>query len=90
MDARIFSCLASIGRNEGVRALYFGLPATVAGIIPFSSMKLATYDFLRRQLTGGVDAEGVSVSLAQSAQIGALAGIVAATSCFPFEVGGRR
>ena len=34
------SCLANIGRTEGVRALYFGLPATVAGIIPFSSMKV--------------------------------------------------
>jgi len=84
------SCLASIGRTEGVRALYFGLPATVAGIIPFSSMKLATYDLLRRRLTEGVDAASVSVSLAQSAQIGAMAGIVAATSCFPFEVVRRR
>ena len=38
----IVACLANIGSNEGVRALYFGLPATIAGIIPFSSMKLAT------------------------------------------------
>ena len=38
----IVACLANIGSKEGVRALYFGLPATIAGIIPFSSMKLAT------------------------------------------------
>ena len=42
VDSSIVACLANIGRNEGVRALYYGLPATVAGIIPFSSMKLAT------------------------------------------------
>jgi hypothetical protein len=92
MPARgsIVSCLGNICSNEGVRALYFGLPATIAGIIPFSSMKLATYDLLRRRLTEGVDAASVSVSLAQSAQIGAMAGIVAATSCFPFEVVRRR
>jgi len=86
----IVSCLANIGKKEGIRALYFGLPATIAGIIPFSSMKLATYDMLRRRLTEGVDAESISISLAQSAQIGAIAGIVAATSCFPFEVVRRR
>eukprot|EP00908_Phaeocystis_cordata_P009538 Transcript_20315.p5 GENE.Transcript_20315~~Transcript_20315.p5 ORF type:complete len:119 (-),score=51.68 Transcript_20315:76-432(-) len=45
---------------------------------------------LRRRLTAGVDAEGVSVSLAQSARIGAIAGVVAATSCFPFETVRRR
>ena len=62
----IVSCLANIGKKEGIRALYFGLPATIAGIIPFSSMKLATYDMLRRRLTEGVDAESISISLAQS------------------------
>ena len=90
LDLSVGACLFAIGEKEGFKALYQGLSATVAGILPFSSMKLATYDLLRRQVTAGVDDVAASISLGMSASIGAAAGVVAATSCFPLEVVRRR
>ena len=55
--------------------------------LPFNSIKLASYDFLRRN-AGASDA--TSLPAAQSAVFGAAAGVVAATSCFPLEMVRRR
>ena len=88
VDASVLGCLVGIGESEGVRALFAGMSATIAGILPFSATKLAIYDVLRARATGGRDA--ASLPLAQSAQFGAVAGVVAATSCFPLEVVRRR
>ncbi|KAL1528595.1 hypothetical protein AB1Y20_009935 [Prymnesium parvum] len=90
VDMNIATCMILISEEEGKRALYRGLSATLAGVLPFSSIKLATYDILRRGATAGVDDSSQSLSVAQSALFGALAGSVAATSCFPLEVIRRR
>lgn len=44
----VVKCIVDITNEEGPRALYLGLGATIAGVLPFSSIKLATYDLLRR------------------------------------------
>ena len=90
VDMNVATCLAAIGQDEGFAALYRGLSATVLGILPFSSIKLASYDVLRRRATAGLDDPSASLPLAQSARFGAFAGVVAATSCFPLEVVRRR
>lgn len=51
--------------------------ATVAGVLPFSSIKLAVYDLLRRHETEGVDDSSKSLSMGQAALFGAVAGSVA-------------
>ena len=56
-------------------------------MLPFSSIKLACYDMLRRRTFAGVDDDSASLPLGLSAAFGALAGTVAATMCFPLEVG---
>ena len=56
-------------------------------MLPFNSIKLASYDFLRRSADAG---DATSLPAATSAAFGAVAGIVAATSCFPLEMVRRR
>lgn len=90
VDMTVATCLAGIGQTEGLGALYRGLGATVLGILPFSSIKLASYDELRRRATAGLDDPSASLPLGQSARYGAVAGVIAATSCFPLEVVRRR
>ena len=40
-------CLETIFNAEGVRALYRGLTASMAGVMPFNAIKLTSYDTLR-------------------------------------------
>ncbi len=62
----------------------------MCGILPFSSIKLCTYDLLRRRANGGADAETAQLPPAASASFGAVSGVTAATICFPIEVVRRR
>mmetsp|Transcript_51461 Transcript_51461/g.168278 ORF Transcript_51461/g.168278 Transcript_51461/m.168278 type:complete len:524 (+) Transcript_51461:102-1673(+) len=43
-------CLQRTARAEGLRALYKGLPASLAGIIPFSAVDLALFNTLKEWL----------------------------------------
>jgi len=88
VDMSLATCLYGIGEREGIKALYQGLTATVAGALPFSAVKLTTYDLLRSRALAKDDS--VSLPLGQSAVLGAIAGVVAATTCFPLEVVRRR
>lgn len=93
-------CLVSLVREEGVAAMYSGLTATLAGVLPYNAIKLAAYDLLRTQMIerttaewrdGAADAAAaVSLPLAAVAAIGAASGVLAATTCFPLEVVRRR
>ena len=85
--ASVVDCMVSIARTEGCGALYGGLSATLVGVLPFNSIKLASYDFLRRSADAG---DATSLPAATSAAFGAVAGVVAATSCFPLEMVRRR
>ena len=93
----VFGCITSVAREEGVLALYSGLLATLAGVLPFNAIKLSAYDLLRRQATAVAAASGddasadrVSLPVPTVAAIGATSGVLAATSCFPLEVVRRR
>jgi len=90
VDMNVATCMIGIGGAEGIGALYRGLATTIAGVLPFSSVKLASYDLLRRRASAGVDDASYSLPVGQSASFGAVAGIVAATMCFPLEVVRRR
>ena len=37
--------------EEGVLQIYSGLLTTLAGVLPFNSIKLAAYDLMRRRVT---------------------------------------
>ena len=40
-----------MAKEEGLLAVYAGLSATLAGVLPFYSIKLAAYDMLRKRAT---------------------------------------
>jgi len=91
----LLGCLLSVVREEGFVAMYSGLTTTLAGVLPFNAIKLAAYDLLRRQATlqaaaRGTDEDSVSLPIGMVAAMGAVSGVLAATSCFPLEVVRRR
>ena len=86
----VLGCVVGIARHEGPSALYLGLGATLAGVLPFSSIKLATYDLLRRRATNSTDSRSTMLPPMQSAAHGAIAGVMAATTCLPLELVRRR
>ena len=101
----VLGCLVGLVREEGVVAMYSGLLTTLAGVLPFNAIKLSAYDLLRRQAAaaaapvqkrakGDADdvshADRISLPVPTVAAIGAVSGVLAATSCFPLEVVRRR
>jgi hypothetical protein len=44
----LFDALLTVGRTEGAVALYRGLAATVAGAAPYTGLKFAGYEALKR------------------------------------------
>uniref|UniRef100_A0A7S4FAN5 Mitochondrial carrier protein n=1 Tax=Chrysotila carterae TaxID=13221 RepID=A0A7S4FAN5_CHRCT len=88
--ASIFQCLAAVVRAEGPHALYSGLATTLTGILPFSSIKLATYELLSRHTTGDAKALECLPPGLLTASFGAVAGVAASLSCFPLELVRRR
>jgi solute carrier family 25 (mitochondrial phosphate transporter), member 23/24/25/41 len=45
----IFGCMTKISKHEGVFALFNGWGASVIGIIPYASIDLAVFNFLKEQ-----------------------------------------
>lgn len=43
----IFDCLRKIVKFEGPKALYKGLGTSITGIIPYASVDLSTFNFLK-------------------------------------------
>ena len=89
----MLGCFVSIWREEGALALYAGLLTTLAGVLPFNAIKLTAYDVMRGAAVASShdgDERSVSLPLQTVAAIGASSGMLAATSCFPFEVVRRR
>ena len=88
----VYSCLETIWNAEGLRAIYRGLTTSLSGVMPFNAIKLSSYDLLRQQATTLVGGGDTALQLPAflTAAVGALAGVTAATSCFPIEVIRRR
>ena len=97
----VAACLVTLADTEGFLSLYGGLATTLAGVLPFNAIKLASYDFLRdqalrqrmgaaRPAPGSAAAQRISLPPATTAAIAAWGGVLAATSCFPLEVVRRR
>lgn len=73
--------------DEGLLAYYRGFPATLLGVIPYAGCSFFTYDQLRNLLTVyTVAIPGFSTSLI----CGAIAGMIAQTSSYPFDIVRRR
>lgn len=94
----VYSCLATVWNAEGLRAVYRGLTTSLVGVMPFNAIKLTSYEALRHKVIarregggGGFRADAAaSIPPALTAAVGAVAGVTAATSCYPIEVIRRR
>lgn len=87
----VLGCLIPLVQEQGFLAMYAGLSATLAGVIPFNAIKLTCYDQMRKACCKPGDSEEqVSLPVPLVAFIGAASGVIAATSCFPLEVVRRR
>lgn len=99
-------CMIDLAESEGMQALFSGLSTTLLGVLPFNAIKLCSYDALRAKAiawahsserVGAASAavvditpDSISLPVSATAAIGAIAGVLAATSCFPLEVVRRR
>lgn len=74
-------------RTEGVMSLYKGLVPTLIGIAPYAALNFASYDLLKRYAYEGGRIQQSTVS---NLLMGATAGTVAATVCYPLDTVRRR
>jgi solute carrier family 25 phosphate transporter 23/24/25/41 len=82
---------ATIARTEGFFAFYRGLAPTLVGIAPYAAINFASYDLLKRALYGdGGGQASRPGKWASSLGVGALAGTLAATACYPLDTVRRR
>ena len=74
-------------RTEGVISLYKGLVPTLVGVAPYAALNFASYDMLKRWAYDGGHIQQSTVS---NLLMGATAGTVAATVCYPLDTVRRR
>lgn len=86
--AGALACMMGLVREEGAGALFLGLDASIAGIMPYAAIRLGTYDAMKRAYKTSTGEEHVSPQAALV--FGAIAGIVSAVATFPLEVARRR
>jgi len=77
-----FQCVV---KEEGVKSLYKGVIVSSMGIAPYVAINFAVYDGLKRTLV-----KKKSISLFESLAFGGIAGAVAQTVTYPFDLLRRR
>jgi solute carrier family 25 phosphate transporter 23/24/25/41 len=83
-----WSCITEIVRNEGIGALFYGLDASIIGIMPYAAIRLSTYDALKNAYKRATGDEHLNPRY--SLVFGAIAGVSSAVVTFPLEVARRR
>jgi len=73
-------------KTEGIGSLYKGLGATLAGIAPYAAVNFAAYDMVKTLYYGETEEQNKITNLG----LGAVAGIFAATTCYPLDTVRRR
>ncbi|KAK9832837.1 hypothetical protein WJX81_005482 [Elliptochloris bilobata] len=81
----MWACARAIVRTEGLLALYKGLTPALAGIAPYAAINFATYDGLKAWAYGAGPQ-----SAAGNLGLGAAAGTLASTVCYPLDTIRRR
>lgn len=79
--------LITISAKEGIFALYKGLLPTLLGIAPYAALNFASYDILKTRL---YKSGAVKESVVNNLLMGASAGTIATTVCYPLDTVRRR
>ncbi|GAB5372141.1 hypothetical protein AAMO2058_001640100 [Amorphochlora amoebiformis] len=86
----IRSTLSTITTEEGVMALYKGLPPALLGVAPFAGIKFGTYEILKTAISRFLQKEEKDLHASYRLLAGGGSGVVAVTVVYPFEVVRRR
>ncbi|KAL4702291.1 hypothetical protein ACJJTC_019705 [Scirpophaga incertulas] len=78
---------AKVTKEEGIRALYRGYPATVLGVIPYAGVSFFTYDTLKQLY---YEKYGGSRHALTNMLFGGAAGALAQTASYPLDIVRRR
>ncbi|KPJ17498.1 Solute carrier family 25 member 42 [Papilio machaon] len=76
-----------VARDEGIRTLYRGYPATILGVIPYAGVSFFTYDLLKRWYTEYFGSPAVGLT---NILLGGCAGALAQTASYPLDIVRRR
>ncbi|XP_068627286.1 mitochondrial coenzyme A transporter SLC25A42 [Battus philenor] len=76
-----------VAREEGIRTLYRGYPATMLGVIPYAGVSFFTYDSLKRWYSEYRGSSAVGFS---NIVLGGIAGALAQTASYPLDIVRRR
>lgn len=84
-----WDALTTVARTEGSLALYKGLAPTLIGIAPYAALNFAAYDLLKQRVYG-TGSSSKKQSPITNLLLGATAGTVAASVCYPLDTVRRR
>ena len=86
----MFDALLRISAERGVGALYSGISATFLGVAPYSGLKFASYEAIKGFLGNWLSLDEAELKPWQRVGAGAVAGLLAQTAVYPFDVVRRR
>jgi hypothetical protein len=86
----VFDALVSIPRQEGPAALYRGISAAVVGVVPYAGIKFSAYEALKRVAMTLFSKSEADLPVSVRMGCGGLAGLLAQTFTYPFDVLRRR
>lgn len=78
----IWDSLKALVNEQGFSALYRGLVPTLIAMFPYVGVEFCTYETCRSVISSG----GRGMTTLETMSLGALAGMVAQTSCHPLDV----
>lgn len=82
----IWDSLKALVNEQGFSALYRGLVPTLIAMFPYVGVEFCTYETCRSVISSG----GRGMTTLETMSLGALAGMVAQTSCHPLDVVRKR
>ena len=82
----IWDSLKALVNEQGFSALYRGLVPTLIAMFPYVGVEFCTYETCRSLISSG----GRGMTTLETMSLGALAGMVAQTSCHPLDVVRKR
>jgi solute carrier family 25 protein 42 len=85
----LFKGFKDILQAEGPRGLYHGLSPTIMGMVPYAGLSFATFETLKAQLLKVYGSDG-DIPFQMRLAAGGVAGLVAQTGSYPFNVIRRR
>jgi hypothetical protein len=85
-----WDCLVKVTREEGTFALFKGLSPTIIGVIPFEAVQFTFYNFIKDLRQEQKAATGGKLQTFDFLALGCVAGAVAQTAAYPFDLMRKR